>query len=224
MLAFMRGHTQQFYMMFIAPDIRQWTVESVGQALFNYCFPPVFRRQMQMKFNELSQGKHSVHEYLQHSRSIAARLPDINKFQLIQKYWDGPNQYLHFKWTENGYTPEFSTLVELELAAERYENAENLQLFEICKQTREPCEGNMNNSGNRGVQLDTQKTMHKDEGRKHTFTHCYKSPFRHNIWINSDPTIRHHIWYSDIRFTIHIASMLFIHSISNPKSFQCSDH
>ena len=157
MLAFMRGQAQQFYMMFVAPDIRRWTVESVGQALFNYCFPPAFRRQMQMKFNDLSQGKWSVREYLRHLRSIAARLPDITEFQLIQKYWDGANHYLRFKWTENGYTPEFSTLDELELAAERFENAENLQLFETRKENKEPHEGNMNNYWHRGTQLTTHK-------------------------------------------------------------------
>ena len=41
---------------------------------------------------------------------------------------------------------------------------------------------------------------------------------------NSDPIIQHHTRYSDIQITIHIASMLFNHSILNPKSFWCSAH
>lgn len=84
MLAFMRGRAQQYYMTFVAPDVKEWTVETVGQGLFNYCFPPAFRRQTRMKFNELTQGKRTVWEYLRHLRSIAARLPDMNEFQLTQ--------------------------------------------------------------------------------------------------------------------------------------------
>jgi hypothetical protein len=57
---------------------------------------------------------------------MAARVPDISEFQLIQQYWDGADSYIRLKWTENGYAPEFSLLPELEMAAERYENAENL--------------------------------------------------------------------------------------------------
>ena len=131
MLAFMRGRAQQYYMTFVAPDVKAWTVETVGQGLFNYCFPPAFRRQTRLKFNELMQGKQTICEYLRNLRSIAACLPDMNEFQLTQKYWDGANSYLRLKWTENSYTPEFSTLEELEIAAEHFENAEHLRIFEL---------------------------------------------------------------------------------------------
>ena len=57
---------------------------------------------------------------------MATWLPDITDFQLMQKYWDGTNTYLCLKWTENGFTPEFSDISELELVAERYENTEQL--------------------------------------------------------------------------------------------------
>jgi hypothetical protein len=72
---------------------------------------------------------------------MAARVPDISEFQLIQRYWDRANSYIRLKWTENGYTPEFSPLSELELAAERYENAENLRSFEAWRVTRKGLSG-----------------------------------------------------------------------------------
>ena len=164
MLAFMRGRAQQYYMTFVAPDIKAWTVESVGQGLFNYCFPPAFRRQTRIKFNELTQGKQTVREYLRHLRSIAARLPDMTEFQLTQKYWDGANSYLRLKWTENGYTPEFSTLGELELAAERFENAEYLRTFELRKSLRD---GTIS-----GAHTVVPKSVsHKHDGNRISNTH-----------------------------------------------------
>ena len=161
MLAFMQGWAQQFYMMFIAPDIQPWTVKSVGQALFNYYFPPAFRRQMQMKFNELSQGKWNVREYLRQLRSLAAQLPDVNEFQLTQNYWDSMNSYLWLKWTENRYTPEFLRLEELGLAAERFENAEHLRLFELHKDSKDSRNIGSHISVNRTVQHNTQKPPQK---------------------------------------------------------------
>ena len=181
MLAFMRGRAQQFYMMFIAPDIRPWTVESVGQALFNYCFPPVFRRQMRMKFNELSQGKRNVREYLRQLRSLVARLPDVNEFQLTQKYWDGANSYLRLKWTENGYTPEFSKLEELELAAERFENAEQLRLFELRKEGKDSRDSGSHIPLNRSVQNNSQKPTVKEDGGRPTFPRQTTGPAPHRF-------------------------------------------
>ena len=71
MLAFMTGRAAQYYMAFVAPNVKEWTVESVGTGLFNYCFPPAFRRQTRIQFNELTQGKRSIREYLRQLRSIA---------------------------------------------------------------------------------------------------------------------------------------------------------
>jgi hypothetical protein len=72
---------------------------------------------------------------------MATRVPDISKFQLIQRYWDGANSYIRLKWTENGFTPEFSPLSELEIAAERYENAENLRNYKARRTVREDTVG-----------------------------------------------------------------------------------
>jgi Retrotransposon gag protein len=131
-------------MTFVAPDPRKWSVDTVAQGLFNCCFSPMFRRQMHVSFSEFVQGKRTIQEYLCQLRSMAARLPDITKFQLLQRYWDGVNPYLRLKWTKNGYSPEFSELEELELAAERFENTENLWGYEARKNTRE---GMSNNNG-----------------------------------------------------------------------------
>ena len=125
----MKGKVEQYFMTFIALDLKCWTVETLGQGLFNYCFSPAFRRQMRVKFQEFMEGKQIVKEYLRQLKLMDAWLPDITDFQLMQKYWDGANSYLHLKWTENGFTPEFSDISELELAAKRYENAEQLQAY-----------------------------------------------------------------------------------------------
>ncbi|KAF8531280.1 hypothetical protein JB92DRAFT_3163569 [Gautieria morchelliformis] len=71
MLAFMKGKAVDFFMTFVAPDIKIWMVDSLGQALFNYFFPPAYKG------------------LLCQLKSMAVHLPDITEFQLIQKYWDG---------------------------------------------------------------------------------------------------------------------------------------
>ena len=44
MLSFMKGKVEQYFMTFMALDLKHWTVETLGQGLFNYCFSPEFRR------------------------------------------------------------------------------------------------------------------------------------------------------------------------------------
>ena len=85
----MKGKAEQYFMTFVAPDLKHWTVETLGQGLFNYCFSPAFRRQIIVKFQEFMQGKQTMKEYLRQLKSMAAQLPDITDFQLTQKYWDG---------------------------------------------------------------------------------------------------------------------------------------
>ena len=60
-----------------------------------------------------------------------------NTLSVDTKYWDGMNTYLHLKWTENRFTPEFSDISELELVAERYENTEQLRAYEQRQNVRE---------------------------------------------------------------------------------------
>ncbi|KAF8532131.1 hypothetical protein JB92DRAFT_3262983 [Gautieria morchelliformis] len=74
MLAFMKGKAVDFFMTFVALDIKLWMVDSLGQALFNYCFPPV---------------ENAYKGLLCQLKSMAVHLPNITEFQLIQKYWDG---------------------------------------------------------------------------------------------------------------------------------------
>lgn len=131
MLAFMKGKAADFFMTFVVLDVKIWTVDSLGQALFNYCFLPAFHCQMQVKFNEYRQGKHPIKDYLCQLKSMAAHLPDITQFQLAQSYWDGAETYIHLKWMENSFMPEFSSLDQLEIAVECYENTEQLHTYEL---------------------------------------------------------------------------------------------
>ena len=53
----MMGKVEQYFMTFVAPDLKHWMVETLGQDLYNYCFSPAFRRQMRIKFQEFTQGE-----------------------------------------------------------------------------------------------------------------------------------------------------------------------
>src|SRR3977135_3849707 len=85
---------------------------------------------MRTKFYESLQGRRSVREYVRLLKSLAARLPDIMEFHINQQFWEGANAYLRQDWTKSGYSAEYSSLHDLEEAAERFEQAEILRVFE----------------------------------------------------------------------------------------------
>lgn len=141
MKAFLWGRAAHYYMTFVAPTIKKWSVESLRWGLFDCCFPSAFRRQMRTRFYASEQGKWTVCEFLQYLQSMAAWLPDISGFQITQQYWDGANSYLRIEWTDTGLTPDYSSLMALEIAPEHFEQAEKLWEYEerrqqICEHTK----------------------------------------------------------------------------------------
>ena len=79
---------------------------------------------------------------------MAARIPDITEFQITQRFWDGVNVNFRLRWTDAGYTPEYTPLSKLEKAAEHFEDAENLLAYELRKTNRnvnEPTVGLIHN-------------------------------------------------------------------------------
>lgn len=91
---------------------------------------------MRAKYIRCVQGTRTTGGLLRESRTLRNRLLNIGEIQLRLQYWEGSNQYLHAEWEKAGLDPENSTLVELELAAERFEMAETLHRTEDRRSSR----------------------------------------------------------------------------------------
>jgi hypothetical protein len=122
---FLSGKANQWFMSFVAPDPTAFTVESLGKDLFNYCFPPQFRRLARQKFSNLTQGDQTLRKFIRELRTLASRLPDITDFQIALRLWDGAEQYLRSAWLRDGFDSEFSSLSQLEESGYRFEQARN---------------------------------------------------------------------------------------------------
>jgi hypothetical protein len=125
---FLTGRAATFFMTFVAPDPTAFTVDRFTKELFDYCFPPDFRRNLRKKFYAAEQGKRSVCEYLRELRTLASRLLDVTPFQLTQRFWESTQPYLRVAWYRDGLDPERSTLEELEVTGIRFERAERASI------------------------------------------------------------------------------------------------
>lgn len=76
----------------IAPDPDTWTMPQLGEALFQYCFPDDLRHQMRIKFNNLTQDRRKLVDFVQELRSLAHKIPNIDERQVALRLWDGADQ------------------------------------------------------------------------------------------------------------------------------------
>ncbi|KIJ53046.1 hypothetical protein M422DRAFT_243018 [Sphaerobolus stellatus SS14] len=110
--SFMTGNTSKFYFMHVAPNPKKYTIDSLGRELFDYCFPPRFRQNMRDKFKDASQGRRMIKDYIRYLESLAARVPDLNEFDIVQQLVKKSAPYLQLKWAEAGFTKDFTSLEE----------------------------------------------------------------------------------------------------------------
>ena len=129
MSTLLTGKASKFYFTHVAPNIKKFTVELLCRELFNYCFPPRFRQIMRDRFYESTQGKQNIRDYIRLLRSLAARVPEINDFAIVQQLVKSAAPYLQIKWAEGGFSADFNSLQEYEESGYRFEQAEEVRLF-----------------------------------------------------------------------------------------------
>jgi len=84
------------------------------------------------------QRNHPVRNYRCDLEELANSVGNITSRDLMIRFWQGTDRYLHVKWAENGFDPEDSTLAELKSSAERYERAAKLHQMEDVKKDERP--------------------------------------------------------------------------------------
>lgn len=130
---FLTGKASKWFMAFVTPDPKKYSMKKFYRELFNYCFPPDIKRRTRDRFWAVTQDNHGVRDFVRDINALANKLDGISDMQLKQRFWTGAKPYLRVKWSENGYDPEDSTFDELEEAALRFEQAHLMQTQEETK-------------------------------------------------------------------------------------------
>ena len=130
MINFLSDKASTFYMKHIALRQHRWTVQKVYEGLFDYCFPPDYKLELQKRLMTAYQGRKPVHNFAQDIEALTKRFPDIPKCQCVQILWDGVQQYIRLEWVKAGCSLESTTWNKLFTRAARYEAAEQLRIKE----------------------------------------------------------------------------------------------
>ena len=88
------GKANTFYMRYIALKQEKWMVDKLITALFDYCFPNNTMELLRRKWDETVQGKKRVLEYARELENLAQKFKEMNKRQVVLKFWKGLNRNL----------------------------------------------------------------------------------------------------------------------------------
>ena len=56
--------TSEFFMDYVAGNEGMWTMMTMYEALFDYCFPTDFKDQLQARLTQLVQGKRNIRDFV----------------------------------------------------------------------------------------------------------------------------------------------------------------
>ncbi|TFY57697.1 hypothetical protein EVJ58_g6867 [Rhodofomes roseus] len=128
---FMSDKPSKFFMQHVAMHQREWTLRTLYEALFEYCFPSDFKRKLRDRLMGAKQGRgQKVRDFVRELEKLASRFPDVTGRQLVQIFWSGVHQYLRLYLIERGLDPEVNTIDKMVKHAKRREDSYLAQLHE----------------------------------------------------------------------------------------------
>ena len=120
---FLSDKPSKFFMKHVAPSLSKWSLQTLYDALFNYCFPIDFKARLRARFERTSQGRNNVQDFLRELEDLASHFPEVTDFQITQIFWRGLHQYIRLYLIEKGLNPERTALKKLVKYAVRREEA-----------------------------------------------------------------------------------------------------
>ena len=79
-----------FYMKYVAEKERRWTLTTIFEGLFDYCFPKDFKTNLRRKLMSATQGKTRITEFVRDIEIMADCFPDVNErgiIEIFQLWW-----------------------------------------------------------------------------------------------------------------------------------------
>ena len=113
----------KFFMKHVSTCQSEWTMMSLYEALFDYCFPTDYKAQLRLRLERSVQGKAKVCDFVCEIQHLTARFPDVSDFQLTQIFWRGVHGYIRVYLIEKGLHPERMLLDKMVKYAVRREEA-----------------------------------------------------------------------------------------------------
>lgn len=107
---FLTGTVGKFFMKHVATCQSEWTMASLYEVLFDYCFPTNYKVQLRLRLEWSVQGKAKVHDFVRKIQHLAARFPDVSDFQLAQIFWHSVQGHIHIYLIEKGLHLECAPL------------------------------------------------------------------------------------------------------------------
>lgn len=100
------GKARKYYLGSVAGKEKQWTLDELFVALFNYCFPANFRTQQRERFASYKQLGLSVKEFQTKLRSMAESIGDITDAHFGSRFIAGLRLEIREKVTMEGFSGE----------------------------------------------------------------------------------------------------------------------
>lgn len=125
------GQAGKFFLHYIADNEDAWTLKSMFEAMFDYCFPTDFKDQLRARLEGTVQGKKRVRDFVREVELLAARFPDVNERSRTQIIWKGFTQSIRLRLIEWGVSPEYSPLEKIVRKAVDIENREETYKREL---------------------------------------------------------------------------------------------
>ena len=131
LVSYVLGEAGQFFMDYIAGNEESWTIKTMYEAMFDYCFPMDFRDRLRTRLMQLTQGKRRIRDFVRDIEKLAAWFPDVNERTVIQTFWSGMRRELRIRLIEWGISPEHTPLEAIVSKAIDIENSEEAYRREL---------------------------------------------------------------------------------------------
>ena len=123
MSEYVTGTARTFYSIHVAGKEDNWTYATIFPAIFDYCFPKDFMKRLRVRWNNLTQGKRRVREYVREIEMISKKFPEMSERTLVLKFWDGLNPELREFMALMNTEPELDEISDIVEKAELAEKA-----------------------------------------------------------------------------------------------------
>ena len=100
------GKAKKFYINYIATKQHLWTIARIIPALFDYCFPNDILEQLRKKWEQMTQGKRRVQDYVRELEGLARKFREVNEQQVVLMFWKGLNADIRGNMVLLGADPE----------------------------------------------------------------------------------------------------------------------
>ena len=106
LVKYVTGKASTYYMRFVAGKEKQWTMTTLFEGLFGYCFPKNFKSELRRKLMSATQGKSEIIDFCKDIEIMADRFPDVNERSKIEIFWWGMHQPIRAEVLRMGANPE----------------------------------------------------------------------------------------------------------------------